>query len=136
MPLGERIKALRAETGWSQAELAERVGDDGRQISRYENGRITPSLDALARIAEAFNTSLDYLVFDNQLRRPLDANRRLARALPSLPTYSPPTPTSGPSQDLALVFEAASQLEGRALAKALVDGIVLRQQSRRFASAS
>ncbi len=34
MPLGERIKALRTEAGLSQAELAEQVGGDGRQISR------------------------------------------------------------------------------------------------------
>lgn len=71
MPLGERIKALRAEAGLSQAELAEHIGGDGRQISRYENGRITPSLDALARIAQALNISLDHLVFDNIDRRPL-----------------------------------------------------------------
>lgn len=73
MPLGERIKALRTEAGLSQAELAEHVGGDGRQISRYENGRITPSLDALARIAEALNVSLDHLVFDDIARRPLHA---------------------------------------------------------------
>lgn len=73
MPLGERIKALRTEAGHSQAELAERVGGDGRQISRYENGRITPSLDALARLAEALNVSLDHLVFDDIDRRPLHA---------------------------------------------------------------
>ncbi len=71
MPLGERIKALRSEAGLSQAELAEQVGGDGRQISRYENGRITPSLDALARIAQALNISLDHLVFDDIDRRPL-----------------------------------------------------------------
>ena len=71
MPLGERIKALRSEAGLSQAELAEHVGGDGRQISRYENGRITPSLDALARIAQALNISLDHLVFDDIDRRPL-----------------------------------------------------------------
>jgi transcriptional regulator with XRE-family HTH domain len=73
MPLGERIKALRTEAGLSQAELAEQVGGDGRQISRYENGRITPSLDALARLAETLNISLDYLVFDDIARRPLHA---------------------------------------------------------------
>lgn len=55
------------------AELAERVGGDGRQISRYENGRITPSLDALARLAEALNVSLDHLVFDEIARWPLHA---------------------------------------------------------------
>lgn len=73
MPLGERTKALRTEAGLSQAELAERVGGDGRQISRNENGRIIPNLDALARIAEALNVSLDHLVFDGVGRRPLHA---------------------------------------------------------------
>ena len=43
MLLGERIKELRKEAGWSLFELAEKVGGDARQISRYENGRITPS---------------------------------------------------------------------------------------------
>lgn len=71
MPLGERIKELRKELAWSQGDLAERIGSDARQVSRYENGRITPSLDALARIAETLNVSLDYLVFDDAARRPL-----------------------------------------------------------------
>lgn len=71
MLLGDRIKQLRTEAGWSQGELADKVGTDARQISRYENGRITPSLDALARIAETLNVSLDHLVFDDIPRRPL-----------------------------------------------------------------
>lgn len=73
MPIGERIKALRKELGWSQGELAEAVGTDARQISRYENGRITPSLDVAMRIAEALDVSLDYLVFDDVPRRALHA---------------------------------------------------------------
>lgn len=73
MPIGDRIKALRKEAGWSQGELAEKTGADARQVSRYENGRITPSLDAAMRIAEAFNVSLDHLTFDNIPRRPLHA---------------------------------------------------------------
>lgn len=73
MPLGDRIKELRTQAGWSQGQLAERVGTDARQISRYENSRITPSLDVLARIAETLDTSLDHLVFDDIPRRPLHA---------------------------------------------------------------
>lgn len=73
MPLGDRIKELRKEAGWSQSELAYKVGTDARQISRYENGRITPSLDALARIAETLNVSIDHLVFDDVPRRALHA---------------------------------------------------------------
>lgn len=40
-------------------------------ISRYENGRITPNLDAIFRIAEVFKVSIDYLAVDNSPRRPL-----------------------------------------------------------------
>jgi transcriptional regulator with XRE-family HTH domain len=35
MSLAERVKQLRAERGWSQGELAERIGGDPAQISRY-----------------------------------------------------------------------------------------------------
>ena len=73
MPLGDRLKELRTQAGWSQGQLAERVGTDARQISRYENSRITPSVDVLARIAEALDTSLDHLVFDDIPRRALRA---------------------------------------------------------------
>ena len=34
MALGERIRHLRKEAGWSQAELGERVGTDAGRISR------------------------------------------------------------------------------------------------------
>ena len=71
MPLGERIKELRKEHGWSQGELAEHIGGDARQISRYENGRITPSVEVLIRLAEVMNVSIDYLVIEGACRRPL-----------------------------------------------------------------
>ena len=72
LPLSERIRDLRTEAGLSQAELAERIGgSDARQISRYEHGRITPSLDAAVRLAEALDVSLDYLAIDGVPRRPL-----------------------------------------------------------------
>jgi transcriptional regulator with XRE-family HTH domain len=73
MPIGERIKTLRKAAGWSQSELAAKVSTDARQVSRYENGRITPSLDVAMRIAEVLNVSLDHLVFDDVPRRPLHA---------------------------------------------------------------
>jgi transcriptional regulator with XRE-family HTH domain len=71
MLLGERIKALRKEKGWSQGELAEKVATDGRQISRYENGHITPSADVLVKLAQVFDVSVDYLLIEDAPRRPL-----------------------------------------------------------------
>lgn len=70
MALADRVKQLRNEHGWSQGELAEQVGADPAQISRYENGRITPSADALVRLAETFDVSCDYLLLEDVPRRP------------------------------------------------------------------
>jgi transcriptional regulator with XRE-family HTH domain len=74
MALGERIKELRKEHGWSQAELGERVSTDSQRISRYENGRITPSVDALVRLADALGVSIDYLVRDDMPRHVLEGH--------------------------------------------------------------
>lgn len=71
MPLGERIKALRKEHGWSQAELGERIGTDSQRVSRYENERITPSIDAIIRLATALDVSIDYLLLEGAPRTPL-----------------------------------------------------------------
>lgn len=70
MALADKVKSLRNEQGWSQTELAEKVGADPAQISRYENGRITPSAEAVARLAEVFGVSCDYLLVDGAPRRP------------------------------------------------------------------
>jgi transcriptional regulator with XRE-family HTH domain len=71
MALGDRIRALRKEAGWSQAELAQHIGVDAGRVSRYESGRITPSADALVRLAESLNISIDHLLIDDIPRRPL-----------------------------------------------------------------
>lgn len=73
MALGERIRQLRKEHGWSQADLGERIGTDSQRVSRYETGRISPSIATLVAIAEAFNASIDYLLVDDIARRPLHA---------------------------------------------------------------
>ena len=89
MVLGQRIKQLRKEAGWSQGELGERIGTDSQRVSRYENGRITPSVDALVRIAEALDVSVDYLLIDDAARRPLHvADADLAARLADLAELS------------------------------------------------
>lgn len=61
--LGERLRRLRAERGWSQAQLAHRLDIHQKQISGYERGVHVPQTDLLIRIAEIFGVSLDYLAF-------------------------------------------------------------------------
>ncbi|HUY48683.1 MAG TPA: helix-turn-helix transcriptional regulator [Streptosporangiaceae bacterium] len=70
MPLGEKIRQLRAERRWSQADLAGRLGsNDAAAISRYENGKMTPAVDAVIRLAEILDVSTDYLLIDGAPRR-------------------------------------------------------------------
>lgn len=51
--LGARIRALRLAAGLTQAELAKRTGIHRPNIARVEAGRHTPSLETLARLAQA-----------------------------------------------------------------------------------
>ena len=71
MSFGKKLKQLRKEKGWSQDELAANAGIDGRQISRYENDRVMPSVDVVIKIAKAYDVSLDFLLLDKTARRPL-----------------------------------------------------------------
>jgi putative transcriptional regulator len=58
-----RIRVLRAERAWSQAELAERVRVSRNSINAIENGKFHPSLPLAFRIAACFGLSVED-VFD------------------------------------------------------------------------
>lgn len=73
MSLGQRLKQLRQERSWSQDEFAHHAQIDGRQVSRYENDKVMPSVEVVVKMAKAFNVSLDFLLLDDAGRRPLDA---------------------------------------------------------------
>src|SRR5262249_57557755 len=60
--LGERLAAARRSAGLSQEELAERIGSQGWTVSRYETGRISPSLAMLRNLSRALHTSPDHLL--------------------------------------------------------------------------
>lgn len=54
-----RIRVLRAERRWSQADLAERVGVSRNSINSIENGKFDPSLPLAFRIADAFGLTVE-----------------------------------------------------------------------------
>jgi len=58
-----RIRVLRAEREWSQAELAERVGVSRQAVNAVETGKHVPSLTLAFAIADAFGTRIED-VFD------------------------------------------------------------------------
>lgn len=60
--LGKRIQQLRKEKGLSQTELAQNTGISYAQISRYEIKGAQPPAEVLNKLAEALDTSVDYLI--------------------------------------------------------------------------
>ncbi len=62
MKISEKIKKLRQEKGWSQAQLAKKLNMQPQNISRYERSVFAPSVDALAKFAEVFGVTIDYLM--------------------------------------------------------------------------
>ena len=52
--LGGRIRTLRQKRGWTQFEMAERLGIDRSYLAEVETGKIEVCLRNLALLAEAF----------------------------------------------------------------------------------
>jgi transcriptional regulator with XRE-family HTH domain len=59
--LGKRIGSCRERLGWTQKRLAEEAGISVTFLSELENEKRMPGADVLLRLADALQTSLDYL---------------------------------------------------------------------------
>ena len=57
----QRVVELRKERGETQAEFSQRTGVRQQTISGYENGKVSPTLDAVIQIAKACDVSVDWL---------------------------------------------------------------------------
>ena len=57
-----RIKEKRKEQRLTQQELAEKVGVSLMTVLRWEKGERTPNTSIMNRLAEALNTSVEYLM--------------------------------------------------------------------------
>jgi putative transcriptional regulator len=59
-----RLKVLRAERGWSQAELAERLDVARQSVNAIETGKYDPSLPLAFKIARLFAQSIEAIFED------------------------------------------------------------------------
>lgn len=57
------LKDLRAQRGWSQVDLAARLGVSRQTVNAIENGRYDPSLPLAFDIAEVFQMPIEALFF-------------------------------------------------------------------------
>jgi putative transcriptional regulator len=57
--LKNRLKILRAERGWSQADLAGRLDVSRQSVNAIETGKYDPSLPLAFRIADLFGCAIE-----------------------------------------------------------------------------
>lgn len=108
MSLPKRFAQLRKEQGLTQQQMAEIIGIHLTQVKRYESGQAQPSIEILKKIALAFHTTTDWLVFEEG-----------ERDLPD---------------SLKLQFEAINQLpeEEIQVVKSLLDGMLVKHQTKQM----
>lgn len=60
--LSKRIYELRMSFGWTQVQLAQKIGVTKQTVSNWENDNIQPSIDMLVNLSNIFNVTTDYLL--------------------------------------------------------------------------
>lgn len=58
----EKLKENRIRIGYTQKDLATRLGMSITTYASYEQGRSEPSMDVLIKIANTFGCSVDYII--------------------------------------------------------------------------
>lgn len=72
MSFPQRLAALRKERGFTQQQMADKIGMHVSQLKRYEAASSQPTIEVFRRIALALNVSADMLLFEADERGPED----------------------------------------------------------------
>jgi putative transcriptional regulator len=62
--MNNRLRELRAERGWSQAELADRLEVSRQSVNAIETGKYDPSLPLAFRLARLFSRRIEDIFTD------------------------------------------------------------------------
>ena len=66
MEFSERLKNLRKEAGFTQVDVASKLGISQPAYASWERGVKKPTQENLVKIAQIFNVSIDYLVGNSE----------------------------------------------------------------------
>lgn len=66
--MDNRLRVLRAERRWSQAELADRLGVSRQTVNAIETGKYDPSLPLAFSIAKMFEMTIEDVFSPNGTR--------------------------------------------------------------------
>ncbi|PCH64859.1 MAG: transcriptional regulator [Bacteroidetes bacterium] len=67
MDFGNKMMQARKDKNLSREQLGKKVGTSGPIVGRYERGDMMPSIEIAAKVADALEISLDYLVGKSSL---------------------------------------------------------------------
>jgi putative transcriptional regulator len=62
--MNNQLRVLRAERGWSQADLAAQLQVSRQSVNAIETGRFDPSLPLAFKLARLFSTSIEQIFRD------------------------------------------------------------------------
>ena len=65
MILADKIIENRKKNGWSQEELADRLGVSRQSVSKWESAQAVPDMKKIVQLSEVFGVSTDYLLRDD-----------------------------------------------------------------------
>ena len=65
MILADKIIDLRKKAGWSQEELAEKLGVSRQSVSKWEGAQSIPDMNKILQLSDLFGVSTDYLLKDS-----------------------------------------------------------------------
>ena len=74
-----RLKVLRAERDWSQADLADHLGVSRQTINAIETEKYDPSLPLAMKMARLFGQPVEAIFFDEAAASPLNQQPRTDR---------------------------------------------------------
>jgi putative transcriptional regulator len=63
--MNNRLRVLRAERKWSQAELAQRLEVSRQSVNAIETGKYDPSLPLAFKVARLFDLPLEQIFLDS-----------------------------------------------------------------------
>jgi putative transcriptional regulator len=63
-----RLRVLRAERQWSQADLAQKLEVSRQSVNAIETGKFDPSLPLAFRVARLFETTIEAIFLEEEAR--------------------------------------------------------------------